>query len=375
MASERSSHYRSVTRIAALCFVGALLSATGEVHAQPHAAPSERSSDQREAARQLMDTGRAKMKEGKAQDALEAFQKADDIMHVPTTGLWVARADVALGRLVEARRRLSEVARAPRDPSEPEAFKRATESAATLEHELVERIPTVRIIVKNGASAHVTVDGVDVPPAALAAPFPVNPGRHTVVATSADGKSQSGEDTTLAERDAVTLELDLQAPTTQVAPLAPALPPPPTPPPPPAPAPVVEPPAPPSQVAAPPEEPPDSVPPGRRLLKLGLTWGGFAAAGVGLVGGTITGIITLSTAGRVKATCAKDVCSPSESSDLQSARSLAVVTDVAIGVGVAGLAVGAIGLLLPPSSLSRHAASLPITPWIGPTSIGAAGTF
>src|SRR5262245_66695671 len=76
------------------------------------AAPS---AQDRERARGFMDLGDDKTAAGDLEGALKAYQAADGIMGVPTTGLEVARALEKLGRLIEARDACVRVTRFPRD--------------------------------------------------------------------------------------------------------------------------------------------------------------------------------------------------------------------------------------------------------------------
>jgi hypothetical protein len=76
------------------------------------------------------DKARALMKEGDGlyfssdyAGALERYRAADAIMKVPTTGLAVARAQAALGKLVEARDQALTVARATGAANEPAIFR------------------------------------------------------------------------------------------------------------------------------------------------------------------------------------------------------------------------------------------------------------
>ena len=57
----------------------------------------------RETARTLMDQGNVLKDKGNLEEALKRFKAADEIMHVPTTAVPVAKLQVALGLLVEAR--------------------------------------------------------------------------------------------------------------------------------------------------------------------------------------------------------------------------------------------------------------------------------
>ena len=74
----------------------ALLFGAAEARAEP-------SASDKETARGLMATGRADRSNHDLAGALKAFTGADAIMHVPTTGLEVAKAQIDLGLLVEAR--------------------------------------------------------------------------------------------------------------------------------------------------------------------------------------------------------------------------------------------------------------------------------
>jgi hypothetical protein len=60
----------------------------------------------RESAREFMAKGRDARSNDDIRQALQHFRSADEIMHVPTTSLEVAKAQADLGMLVEARLRL-----------------------------------------------------------------------------------------------------------------------------------------------------------------------------------------------------------------------------------------------------------------------------
>ena len=104
--------------------VGFILGAVASV---AHAA--EPTAAEKVTARGMMDEGHARRDAGDHKAALAQFQGADAIMHVPTTGLEVAREQVALGQLVEARDTLQRVIRTPATGDEPEAFRTARTDA------------------------------------------------------------------------------------------------------------------------------------------------------------------------------------------------------------------------------------------------------
>src|SRR5262249_20565175 len=143
--------------------------------------------------------------------ALKRFEAADALMHVPTTGLEVARERIALGRLIEAREVLGNVLHHAPKAGEPAPFTEAREKAAKLDEDLSARIPSVKIVLRGvEGSASVTVDGVDVPAASLIAPRKLNPGSHTVEARA--GGRERHEQISIRERESKELVIDLSAP-------------------------------------------------------------------------------------------------------------------------------------------------------------------
>src|SRR3954469_7244655 len=86
------------------------------------AGAAEPKAAQKKIARGLLDEGRAKDERGDHKGPLESFRAADNLMHVPTTALEVARQEIALGLLVDARDTLLRVRRSPVNPGEPAVF-------------------------------------------------------------------------------------------------------------------------------------------------------------------------------------------------------------------------------------------------------------
>ena len=157
-----------------------------------------------------MDEGKARLKADEGARAIEAFQKAHDIMHVPTTGMALARALLTAGHLVEARDVALEIGRMPRDPGDPAVFDAARKHARELDAQLKTRIPTVRIKIKGGAASRVAVDDVEIPSSIIGEPVAVNPGKRVFSARNAEG-GETKETLEVAERDAKEIELVLPA--------------------------------------------------------------------------------------------------------------------------------------------------------------------
>lgn len=323
-------------------------------------ASADPSLSDRETARSLMDDGDAKRDKNDFKAALKSYEAADAIMHVPTTGLEVARAQAQLGMLLEARETLGRVNRLPPKPGEPAPFTAARKTAEALTAEIGARIPSVTVLVTNGEPGQTTVvvfDGEIVPPAASAAPRKVNPGRHSVVARS--GSLEKKQDIDVAERESKTVTIDLK-------PFK-------------APAPVPPPGG---------EEPVETSSPSS-LPKV-LIFGGFGLGVVGIGVGSVTGLLSISQVSDVKKDCQNNVCPQSKSGDIDSAKSMGTISTIAFIAGGVGVGAGIIGLILqskqssaestPPlgtsaASATSAKATLTVRPDVGPTWLGMHGSF
>jgi hypothetical protein len=328
-------------RLLFACALAAFVAAASPALADP-------SLSDRETARSLMDDGDAKRDKGDLKGALKSYEAADAIMHVPTTGLEVARAQAQLGLLLEARETLNHVMRLPPKPGEPQPFVAARKSAESLSTELAARIPSVTVNLTNvepGQTPVIVFDGEAVPPAASAAPRKVNPGRHSVVARS--GSLEKKVDVDVAERDSKVVTIDLKPVTTEPAKRD--------------------------------ETPPSSS--GPSALPKVLMYGGFGLAAVGLGVGAITGVLSISKVSDVKKDCPNNICPAGRQSDIDSAKSLGTISTIGFIVGGVGVATGVIGIVLQNKQGHSEAApagasaKLTVHPDLGPTWAGLHGTF
>lgn len=299
----------------------------------------------RETARSLMDDGDAKRDKSDFKAALKSYEAADAIMHVPTTGLEVARAQAQLGLLLEARETLARVMRLPPKPGEPAPFTAARRSAEQLNGELATRLPSITVVLVNADPAQppqIVVDGDPIPAAAAQAPRKVNPGRHSVVARA--GSIERKEDVVVAERDARTLTIDLKQTQPQVV----------------------------GSTEPPRESPPSALP---KVLIIG----GFAMGAVGIGVGSVTGLMSFSKVDDVRTDCVDNRCKPSREGDIDSARSLGTISTIAFIAGGVGVAAGVVGIVLsgkqPKESAPGSSARLTIVPDVGPAWLGAHGSF
>ena len=302
------------TGIAALavgiCLAGQAVSSSNAFAQQPAGAPSL---SDRETARNLMDDGDKKRDSGDLKAALASYTQADALMKVPTTGIEVAKTQIALNMFLEARETLNRVSKSAPKPGEPAPFTAARKEADKLNNDLAPRIPSVVVVPVNtdpGQPATITVDGEEIPPAAATVPRKVNPGAHVAIVKS--GTLEKKVDFTIAEKENKTVNVDVKDQ--------------PKPPPPPPP---------------PPEPKPSGMSPAKIMM-----FGGFGLAAVGIGVGAVTGIMSISKTGDIKDDCNGDKCPTSRKDDIDSAKSLGNISTIAFIVGGVGAGVGVVGLVL-----------------------------
>lgn len=334
MASERVMRG---SRFATIVIVGCLLASPAL--GAPTAAD-------RESARALMDQGRAAEQKGDHKAALAAYKGADAIMHVPVTGIAVAKSYVALGQLVEARDQALAVTRLPVEGKEPPVMVSARKEADELAASLGPRIPTLTITVKIPATfkPDVTVDDVAVPYDALVAPRRLNPGHHVILAKAANVERKAEID--LAERDAKTVTLEF--PNDLKAPVA---------------------------VAKTDDKTPEPEKKTKTLISP-LVWIGLGVAGAGAITGSITGAISLSSVSTAKEGCRDSLCPPETHGDLDSAQTTATISNIAFVVAGVGAATAVVGLILGGKRVEEPApAAARARPYVGAGQLGVVGEF
>jgi hypothetical protein len=319
----------------------------------------------RETARSMMQEGRDLRDKGDLKGALQRFKAADDIMHVPTTALEVARVQVTLGLLIEALDTIAAIRKSPVQPDDPAPFKDARAKADDLDAKVEGRVPSLAITVTGAAETEtpaIAVDGVSLPVGAAGIPRKINPGHHVVTARTASGDAKEEVDVVEGEKKDVALVI--------------------------------------AAVSNEGEGPAEAdVKHDTVHSPSAITWTGIVFAGAGLVAGTVTGIMTLSKASSVKNECSQaKTCMTTQSiSDLNAGNSLATVADISFAVAAAGAGVAIVSLIVghkspavaasvpatdPEAAPAEPAAAPPpaeshlrMTPWIGLGSAGVFGTF
>jgi hypothetical protein len=355
------SRKRSLLIVATL---GAFL-LTGVANAEPTAAD-------RETARSLMQEGRDLREKGRLQDALKRFKAADDIMHVPTTGLELARTQAAMGLLLEARDTIANIRKTPASSTDPEPFKDARAKAEELDTSLESKIPALTIVVQGAADGEtptVVVDGSQLPAAVTGLPRRVNAGHHTIVARTATEQGEQTVDVKEGERKDVQITLSPVAKTEALS-------------------------ASESAGAAQPEHPTEAGTTSHSPTPL--TFAGIGVAGAGLIAGTVTGLMSLSKTSALKTECPMNQCTTAHNgySDRNTAFTLATVSDIGFVAAGVGAAAAVATLIIgheespsaghapetqpspeSPASNQNGQSRLRVVPWVGLGSAGVSGVF
>jgi hypothetical protein len=323
-----------------------LMTAAGTAVADP-------SSADRENARTYMADGRAKRTAGDLKSALRAFQAADAIMNVPTTAIEVAKTESMLGMLIEAHEKALEAAKSAPKPGEPPPFADARVAAQQLADEIEPRIPSIRLSMPSTDGVAVTLDDVTLPAAAIGMPRKLDPGTHVIVAKL--GTNQRRVTVQVQERETKDVPIDWSEaatqPTTNTTTTT-------------------------TSTSTPTTTTTTSTStplPDRRTGPPWVVIGGvtLGVGAVGIVVGAITGAMSLSQTSTLKAQCSNNVCPPSQGDALNSARALAVVSDVGV---IAGAALAALGVTFLVVGATSHRSST-VGVRVGPSSIVLGGTF
>jgi hypothetical protein len=303
--------------------------------------------DEREAARALMDEGDAKRDQKDFKAALAAYEKADAIMHVPTTGLEVGRMQAQLGMLIEARETLARVVKIPAKDKEPTAFVNARKAAGDLADDLGKRVPAVQLVITGvdaGQVPEVTIDSEPLPPEALNVPHKVNPGAHVIVVRSAG--SEKKVDVSVAEKETKTVDIDLKPEPQKTVKM-------------------------------------DTTSVDESSTPKILVFGGFGLAVVGIGVGAVTGLMSMSKVDEIKGSCnAENKCPADKAGDIDDAKMLGNISTLGFAAGGLGAAIGVVGLVMmssggketpPPGASSR--ALVKTQPVVGAGYFGLSGTF
>lgn len=311
------------------------------------------------AARALGTEGTRLADAGDCNAAIGKLEAAEKLYHAPTTLDRLGECQISVGRIVAGTESLNRVVREPLAASAPPVFVVAQKRAQKALTAALPRIGNLKIHVDGVGADKVslTVDGVAVPAALLDTDRPSDPGPHEVSASAA-GYRTATTSVTVHEGAEAAVELKLEVDPTAAAVVAP----------------------PPPTAAVTPPPPPAASPASSKGTERGLAIAGFVVGGVGLAIGTAFGIVALGTKSTLDSHCVSKTCPASEQSDINSLGTQATVSTIGFGVGIVGVAVGAILLGVSHSHEGASAAKVDpprprVSPWIGLGSAGLGGTF
>lgn len=284
-------------------------------------------------AKQAGAEGKKHEKKHEWQEARADYQRALDLHDTPVNRIRLARAEEALGHLLEA----------------AEHLRAALESKRILWHHkrnakkdlksLEERIPTLTIEAPAGFQGEIEVDGETLAADKLADAMPLNPGNYQVVAT-AEGYQRFEESVDVAEGDTKVLTILL----TELPPEKPAAPPP-----------------------APPEE-------GSGSARQTWGWISLGVGGAGLVFGTVMGLSARSTRQELSQSCPNDVCSSADRDLYDEGQQKANLATAGFVVAGVGIGLGSV-LLLTGGDADEQPARAEVTPVVGLGQLGVRGRF
>jgi hypothetical protein len=282
--------------------------------------------------------------------AADRFKRADTLFHAPTISLGLARAYVGLGKLLAAREAYSRTAHETLADNAPPQFATAVAEAQRELNALAPRVPGVVIQVKGPTEPKVTIDGAEVPAAALGVKWPVDPGQHAVKASAA-GFAPREATFSVAEGkvESVTMELKPSGA-----------------------GPVVQPPAgqPSLGAQSPPGDQPSSSS-GSTRRTLGFV--GLAAGGAGLALGAIMGGLVIAKHGDLAPQCQGGHCKPSLQPQLDTYSMYGAVSTAGFIAGGVLAATGIVLVVTAPKA--PPAVGVTVVPVLGPTWAGLEGRF
>ncbi len=317
------------------------------------------------AARALGIQGLQMAEAGDCRGAIAKLQSAEALHHAPTTAEKLGECLIGTGRIVAGTEVLRALGNEPLAPGAPPAFVSARQRAQTVLQSALPRIAQLRIHVEGAPADKLTVmvDDEKVPALLLDADRPTDPGAHQVKVT-APGFLAASQGVELPEAGHGAVTVTLQPDPNAAAAAAAA-----------APAATAPGAMPATQPATPPPDQGASHG-GSKTLPIVL----LAAGGVGVVAGTVFGVLALGTKSNLDNACTNKLCPSSSTSDINSLTVQATISTIGFGVGIAGAAVGTVLLLTSGGGdatpeAPQHAAPVRVHPWIGLGGAGLSGSF
>lgn len=151
------------------------------------------SDTERAGARAAAEAGLSAYNAGRYSEAYDLLSRAESLVHALPHLLYMARSSEKLAHLVQAREIYLKIAREQLIAGAPRAFIEAQQAAQQELATVEARLPYLTVTL-DGVRANdvkVTMDDREIPSVLIGVPFPVDPGNHIVVVTSTLG--QRGE--------------------------------------------------------------------------------------------------------------------------------------------------------------------------------------
>ena len=165
---------------------------------------------ERAGARELFKAGDQLQRAAHFAEALDKFQRAQQVFSAPTNLLRIAECEAALGRLVESAETYRVVLRTPLPPGSPPAFQAAVDQAKAELSQVEPRVPRLVVQVQPPGvqSSQMQIDGQNVSGALIGEPMSLDAGAHKVVVL-APGYESAEQQVELKEHDSKTVTFAL----------------------------------------------------------------------------------------------------------------------------------------------------------------------
>ncbi|HEX8794877.1 MAG TPA: tetratricopeptide repeat protein [Polyangiaceae bacterium] len=323
------------TRFATLLLAVSICSTTTSIALADGVLPDVATPVQREQAQQRFARGKELMAKKDYAGALTEFRASHEIVASPNTRLEISRCLRGAGNLVAAYVELGRTGVEAKELlAQDNRYQKAYDAATAERAEIEPKLGFVTLNVQNASDATtVTVGGEEIRRAAWGEPAPVAPGA-TEVVVSTPGHPPAKRTATLAAGQKSTLTIDAMAGEASA------------PPPPPEPEPV-------AQV--------DTGSSRASLRPWAYVAGGVGAAGLVTFG--IFAVMAKSTYDDLDKACNGGPCPASKNGEISSGKTQQLVANVGLGVGIAGVALGAtLFVLSMPKSTPGAGAALAVTP-------------
>lgn len=298
-------------------------------------------------ARSVAVTGREAFNAGDYETALALFRRAYTLFPAPTVVLYEARSLEKMGRLLEALEAYGRTTQIAVDSGAPAQFAEAVTAAREEARELATRVPTLTLQVQ-GVSGHdpnlkLEINGRAIGAAQLGQALNLDPGTYRVLG-SVSPDQRDERQAVLVKGSNITVVLDLVAPVAK----------------------------------APIPDENDAMAVSMDTSSSGVSPLVYVAGAVGIVGvgaGVVTGVVASSKHSKAETQCPDMLCQPGSPgvANVNSFRTLRMVSTVSYGVGAVGIAAGVVLWLTADSSPETDTAAL--EPWFTNDTAGVRGSF